>query len=658
MLTGVGDDFFQVHQLSSSDEEDAAPEQKELSGAIPVVDLTLEPEEAPREPDTVDAGEADAFQELEHLGTEALDALQNILQRGGTEMNDVPPEVSTVLRALGWRSEAASHFHLEVGGGDSSADNLVMPTDEAAKERHQRAVGLVGYARVVAQQAEVEREFQVKVEEAEGAAVEDEAEEAAAVAEGEGSTANGKRARASASSSDAIDLISDDENDKAASAGRRLPPAQRGGGGRGKQLMVDLLSDDDGDDAAARSAANRPAASSLPRRQMLRVRLLLPGGNGKRLNLNLPEDMELIYVLVVPRVQHALAELMAGTRRGLSALELADHFDIVGPPGGGGGGGAGARGGGASSCTRRVIFTKQSMQMTTLRTALVGGAGTLLVQLSKYAGTQKQGTGEFLFSPAASVSFGTGSCDRVVVVRLRASHDPLKAQRRGPFSALHGGRTGLGSGSFGSPVLLVKNYRQDRGVSLMREFGISAPDRGYSGGAPVQSISNVAHPDLVHHRAMGVLDLCMDLDVVKRDAQALSALTSKQSFEMDSRALAVMRAAMHSGHGYGWMAPVGLAYPRGSTLHHHVDGIGRWVVLFSFGLTCDFHVGGRTVTIESGDALVFNGSATHAVMHGLDKASSRSSLALPQGRGPSTEKPLSRLTSCLARAELSLLAGA
>lgn len=41
------------------------------------------------------------------------------------------------------------------------------------------------------------------------------------------------------------------------------------------------------------------------------------------------------------------------------------------------------------------------------------------------------------------------------------------------------------------------------------------------------------------------------------------------------------------------------------------------VVLFSFGLTVDFFVGHKTLTIESGDALIFNGAAAHGVVHGF-----------------------------------------
>lgn len=63
------------------------------------------------------------------------------------------------------------------------------------------------------------------------------------------------------------------------------------------------------------------------------------------------------------------------------------------------------------------------------------------------------------------------------------------------------------------------------------------------------------------------------------------------------------------------------AYNKGrNELPHHVDGLGNWVVLFSFGLTVDFYVGHKTVCIESGDALIFNGGAAHGVVHGFTRA--------------------------------------
>ena len=124
-----------------------------------------------------------------------------------------------------------------------------------------------------------------------------------------------------------------------------------------------------------------------------------------------------------------------------------------------------------------------------------------------------------------------------------------------------------------------------------------------------------------------MLQLCAGLDAVKKDGAARDALQNKTTHHTSAMEQQLgAQPRLNQGHGYGWMPPVGLAYPRGSTLHHHVDGVGRWVVLFSFGLTCDFHVAGRTVSIESGDALVFNGGGAHAVMHGLDRVHARPSL--------------------------------
>ena len=59
---------------------------------------------------------------------------------------------------------------------------------------------------------------------------------------------------------------------------------------------------------------------------------------------------------------------------------------------------------------------------------------------------------------------------------------------------------------------------------------------------------------------------------------------------------------------------------RQKELPHHVDALGNWVVLFSFGLTVDFYVGHKTLCIESGDALIFNGGAAHGVVHGFTRA--------------------------------------
>ena len=67
-----------------------------------------------------------------------------------------------------------------------------------------------------------------------------------------------------------------------------------------------------------------------------------------------------------------------------------------------------------------------------------------------------------------------------------------------------------------------------------------------------------------------------------------------------------------------WQLTMPREYNKGrNELPHHVDGTGSWVVLFSFGLTVDFYVGHKTVCVESGDALIFNGSPSHGVVHGF-----------------------------------------
>jgi hypothetical protein len=58
-----------------------------------------------------------------------------------------------------------------------------------------------------------------------------------------------------------------------------------------------------------------------------------------------------------------------------------------------------------------------------------------------------------------------------------------------------------------------------------------------------------------------------------------------------------------------------LYYTPKMSLSRHTDGVGGWLVLFSFGLTVNFFVGQKTVLFESGDALIFV-SAT--VQHGVD----------------------------------------
>ena len=51
------------------------------------------------------------------------------------------------------------------------------------------------------------------------------------------------------------------------------------------------------------------------------------------------------------------------------------------------------------------------------------------------------------------------------------------------------------------------------------------------------------------------------------------------------------------------------------SLSRRTDGVGGWLVLFSFCLTVNIFVGRKTVLFESGDALIFVGKT---VLHGVD----------------------------------------
>lgn len=48
-----------------------------------------------------------------------------------------------------------------------------------------------------------------------------------------------------------------------------------------------------------------------------------------------------------------------------------------------------------------------------------------------------------------------------------------------------------------------------------------------------------------------------------------------------------------------------------------VDNIGEYLLLFSLGATAAFAIDGRVVDLRSGDCLIFNGSESHGVVHGL-----------------------------------------
>ena len=141
--------------------------------------------------------------------------------------------------------------------------------------------------------------------------------------------------------------------------------------------------------------------------------------------------------------------------------------------------------------------------------------------------------------------------------------------------------------------MLIKNFNQDRGLHLAEAMW----GKHAKGATHQQDFHNLGpQQQAVHRAASRVLDLCEHVAIQKGDRGALAALQKRTPFYMTAAR----------------------SYSKGTnTLPHHVDGIGGWVVLFSFGLTVDFFVGHRTVCIESGDALVFNGGPAHGVVHGF-----------------------------------------
>jgi len=185
---------------------------------------------------------------------------------------------------------------------------------------------------------------------------------------------------------------------------------------------------------------------------------------------------------------------------------------------------------------------------------------------------------------------GVGECDRVEVLRLRTP-----------------------DGNIGSPVVLVKNFNQDRGISLARSTGLKemvemAPEAREKINDNVRNQldshkkTRLNFTTEVRHASDRVLDI--GEEAVKADGLAKSALA----------------------HRTEYASTAVLVYDQGTTLPRHVDGCGHWVVLFSFGVTVDFFAGEGGFSFESGDALIFNGSARHAVTHGIDLVHKKTTL--------------------------------
>jgi hypothetical protein len=184
-----------------------------------------------------------------------------------------------------------------------------------------------------------------------------------------------------------------------------------------------------------------------------------------------------------------------------------------------------------------------------------------------------------------------GAIDAVQIVRFDYQPPPRQLQHHHHLIA--GRINGLSGGLQGSsPILLLKNFNGDRGLSgALQQYHPSAAH----GQLPPQSHA------VIHKAADRVLDICEYAVLQREHRGAYRALQSRTPYNMTLA------------------RPYAVGVPAQSALPHHVDAIGGWVVLFSFGLTVDFFVGHKTVCIESGDALVFNGGPAHGVVHGFSQ---------------------------------------
>lgn len=187
-----------------------------------------------------------------------------------------------------------------------------------------------------------------------------------------------------------------------------------------------------------------------------------------------------------------------------------------------------------------------------------------------------------------------GGVDSVEIVRFDFAPPPRQFAQ---FHQYIGARIAGMSGGFhgSSPVLLVKNFNQDRGLALFRTIYSRRQPHGPHQHPAHHYLPANAHPP-IHRAADRVLDLCETAVLRHGDRRAAAALQQRTPYNM------TMARAYHQGR---------------NELPHHVDGLGGWVVLFSFGATVDFFVGHKTLCIESGDALVFNGAPAHGVVHGF-----------------------------------------
>lgn len=120
------------------------------------------------------------------------------------------------------------------------------------------------------------------------------------------------------------------------------------------------------------------------------------------------------------------------------------------------------------------------------------------------------------------------------------------------------GRSGGFQGS--SPILLLKNFNQDRGLALFEDI-YEKGGRRYAAGKPY-----VLATEPVHRAANHALDIAAYAVRQRGGENDLRALQSRTPYNMT----------------------ISRAYGAGrNELPHHVDALGNWVVLFSFGLTVD-----------------------------------------------------------------------
>jgi hypothetical protein len=98
-------------------------------------------------------------------------------------------------------------------------------------------------------------------------------------------------------------------------------------------------------------------------------------------------------------------------------------------------------------------------------------------------------------------------------------------------------------------------------------------------------------------------------DILRRAANAL------RTHDADGAAAAAADVDAAVSRPFSQVGALG--YSSLATLHNHVDSRDGYLVLLSIGCTVDFYVSGSVIEFASGDALIFNGSVQHNVMHGV-----------------------------------------